>query len=51
MIQAVPNYRFSPWVLLYALLIAYSSTVIGPMGLHYVPIDPTEITLGITSTG
>ena len=42
LIQAVPNYRFSPWVLLYALLIAYSSTVIGPMGLHYVPIDPTE---------
>ena len=34
--------RFFPWALLYALLIAYSSTVIGPMGLHYVPIDPTD---------
>ena len=40
--HAPPTARFLPWVLLYALLIAYSSTVIGPTGLHYVPIDPAE---------
>ena len=34
--------RFLPWLLAYALLIAYASTVIGPMGLHYVPLDPDK---------
>jgi VanZ family protein len=27
---------------LHALLIVYASTVIGPMGLHFVPMDPEE---------
>ena len=42
--QAVPSAskpRFLPWLLLYALLIAYASTVVGPMGLHFVPMELT----------
>ena len=35
-----PNARFLPWLLLLAAMIAYSSTVVGPMGIHYVPLDP-----------
>ena len=35
-----PNARFLPWLLLVAVTIAYSSTSIGPMGMHYVPLDP-----------
>ncbi len=31
--------RFAIWALLYAGLICYGSTVIGPDGLHYVPLD------------
>jgi VanZ family protein len=38
----VPKSRFVLGMLLYALFIAYGSTVIGPMGLHYVPIGPDE---------
>ena len=34
------NLRFLPWMLLYALMIAYSSTIVGPMGVHYQPLDP-----------
>jgi len=37
-----PPARFFPWALLYALLIAYSSTIVGPTGMHYVPMDSTE---------
>lgn len=32
--------RFLPWALVCALLIAYSSTVVGPTGLNFVPLDP-----------
>jgi VanZ family protein len=34
-----PGSRLLPWLLLYALLIVYASTVIGPTGLHFVPLD------------
>ncbi len=40
--MAPPNRRYLSWLLLYGLLIAYASTVIGPMGLHFVPMDPGE---------
>ena len=28
--------------LLYALLIAYASTIVGPLGVNFVPIAPSE---------
>jgi VanZ family protein len=34
-----PNIRFLPWLMLVAIGIAYSSTIVGPMGMHYVPMD------------
>ena len=34
-----PNARLLPWLLLLAILIAYSSTIVGPTGMHYVPLD------------
>jgi VanZ family protein len=37
--QRFPNSRFLPWLLLVAATIAYSSTIIGPIGLHYVPLE------------
>lgn len=37
-----PNTRFLAWLLIYALLIAYASTVIGPSGLHFVQLDVAE---------
>lgn len=36
-----PGARFVPWLLACALLIAYSSTVIGPDGPRFVPLDAT----------
>ena len=36
------NGRYVPWLLLYVLLIAYSSTVVGPAGFHFVPLAPDE---------
>ena len=36
------NSRYLPWLLLYVLLIAYSSTLIGPLGIHFVPISLDE---------
>jgi VanZ family protein len=38
----VSRSHFGLAALLYALLIAYASTVIGPLGFNYVPIDPHE---------
>ena len=35
-----PNARFLPWLLLYALVVAYSSTIVGPAGMNYVPVEP-----------
>src|ERR1039458_7570466 len=37
--------RFGPrrcagWLLLYALVVVYSSLVLGPLGFHFVPHDP-----------
>ncbi len=34
--------RFALAAFFYALVIAYASTIIGPMGLNFVPIDPFE---------
>ena len=34
--------RFLPWLLLYSLMVAYGSTVIGPKGINYVPMDPSD---------
>lgn len=34
-----PNLRFLPLLLMYAVLIAYASTIVGPGGLNYVPLD------------
>ena len=34
------NRGFLPWVLLYALVVAYGSTIVGPKGIHYVPMEP-----------
>ncbi|MEI7712627.1 MAG: VanZ family protein [Rhodospirillales bacterium] len=36
------NMRFLPWLLLYSLVVAYGSTVIGPKGINYVPMDPSD---------
>lgn len=44
-----PPRRFLPWLLLYALLIVYASTVVGPSGLHFVPLDPAEAWRGFVS--
>src|SRR5271165_7647795 len=32
--------RYAAWALLYAVLVVYSSVVVSPAGLHYVPLDP-----------
>src|SRR5271157_163696 len=32
--------RYAAWTLLYAALVVYSSVVLSPVGLHYVPLDP-----------
>jgi hypothetical protein len=32
--------RFAGWATVYALAIAYSSLVVGPIGFHFVPLDP-----------
>ena len=32
--------RFIGWALAYALVIAYASIVVGPRGMHIVPLDP-----------
>ena len=32
--------RCALWALLYALAIVYASTVVSPLGFHYVPLDP-----------
>ncbi len=34
--------RFVILALLYALMIAYASTIVGPTGLNFVPLDPGE---------
>jgi glycopeptide antibiotics resistance protein len=34
-----PNAKFLPWLLLYALVVAYSSTIVGPAGMNYVPME------------
>jgi VanZ family protein len=34
-----PNARFLPWLILLAATIVYSSTIVGPLGMHYVPLD------------
>lgn len=34
--------RFAVWALLYAGLISYGSTALGPAGPHYVALDPAE---------
>ncbi len=36
------NARFVPWLALCALLIAYSSTVVGPSGPNFVPLDGAQ---------
>ena len=36
------NMHFLPWLLLYSLMVAYGSTVIGPKGINYVPMDPSD---------
>lgn len=43
-----PVSRFGPWqcaawLLLYVLLVLYSSLVIGPVGFHFVPQDPAVV--------
>ncbi len=35
-----PRLRFGLWAGLYILAMAYVSTVLGPLGLHFVPLDP-----------
>ncbi len=35
-----PRYAF--WAALYAVCVVYSSVVLGPLGLHFVPADPAE---------
>lgn len=37
-----PNTQYLAWLLFYALLIVYASTVVGPSGLNFVPLDITE---------
>ena len=37
--QPLSNSRFLPWLALYALLIAYASTIVGPLGPHLVPLE------------
>lgn len=32
--------RCAGWLLLYALIVVYSSLVLGPLGFHFVPRDP-----------
>lgn len=32
--------RCAAWLLLYALVVAYTSLVLGPLGFHFVPRDP-----------
>ena len=44
----VPGHRFGPgrcalWLMLYALIIIYSSLVLGPLGFHFVPQDPAAV--------
>lgn len=34
--------HFTRWLLIYALFVAYSSTVIGPGGLNFVPLAPAD---------
>ncbi|HME26235.1 MAG TPA: VanZ family protein [Acetobacteraceae bacterium] len=34
------GWRYAAWTLLYAVLVVYSSVVVSPAGLHYVPLDP-----------
>ena len=37
-----PSSPYLAWLLLYALLVAYSSTVVGPSGLNFVPLDVAQ---------
>jgi len=32
--------RFAGWAIAYALFIAYASTIVGPSGFNFVPVDP-----------
>src|SRR5215475_14134736 len=32
--------QFARWAIAYALAVAYSSLVVGPMGFHFVALDP-----------
>ncbi len=42
-VSAHPQWqRYAFWAALYAVAVAYSSVVVGPFGLHFVPADPTE---------
>src|ERR1700728_3515850 len=34
--------RYAVWLLLYALIVIYSSLVLGPLGFHFVPRDPAS---------
>jgi VanZ family protein len=36
------RHRYAFWAALYAVAVVYSSVVIGPLGLHFVPTDPAE---------
>ena len=40
--SSLPRNRFAILALLYGVVIAYSSTIVGPAGLHFVPLDPAE---------
>jgi VanZ family protein len=36
------THNYLAWALLYAAFVAYGSLVVGPAGLHFVPLDPAE---------
>ena len=38
-----PGDRHFGWLCLgYGVLILYSSTIVGPLGFHFVPLDPIQ---------
>lgn len=42
--------RFAFWTLVYALAVTYASVIIGPLGFHFVPLDPSEALRTLAAT-
>src|SRR4051794_26923030 len=39
-VEGLPRARFALWAVLFVAVLTYSSTIVGPVGVNFVPQDP-----------